>query len=266
MQPGVFCAYSFDMGTSTWYIESNFIQFVICKTGGSGMKKAGIVGGIGPVSTPDYYLGIINGYRERSQNGDYPEIVIDSINMTEMVEYVSERRYDELVMLLARSVANLEAAGADFAAIASNTPHIVFDEVRMRSKLPLISIVEETCIYAQKAGWMRAAVLGTLFTMQSGMYVQAFERYGINAFVPEAKMQETVHGIIFPNLEDGIVLQEDKKKLLETAEELVRTTNADVLVLGCTELPLAIRQEDISTPVLNTTQIHIDAIVRELLG
>jgi aspartate racemase len=112
------------------------------------MKKVGIVGGIGPASTPDYYLGIIKGYREQLQNGEYPEIVIDSINMTEMLGYISEKNYDELVMQLSRSVANLAAAGADFAVIASNTPHIVFDEVRMRSKLPLISIVEETCRYA----------------------------------------------------------------------------------------------------------------------
>jgi aspartate racemase len=102
--------------------------------------------------------------------------------------------------------------------------------------------------------------------MQSGMYMQAFERYGMSAFVPDADMQEAVHGIIFPNLEDGIVLQEDKKRLLDIAEQLIRSEHADLLVLGCTELPLAIRQEDIVTPVLNTTQIHIDAIVRELLA
>jgi aspartate racemase len=230
------------------------------------MKKAGIVGGIGPASTLDYYDGIIKGVRARSGGTGYPEIVIDSINMTEMLGYVSQKQYDKLIRMLTCSIGNLKAAGACIAAIASNTPHIVFDEVRKRSALPLISIVDETCRVAKTSGCRRAAVLGTLFTMRSGLYTQAFERYGMKAFVPDTDTQEAVHGIIFPNLEDGIVLAGDKMRLLEIARNFIRSTDADLLVLGCTELPLAVKPEDLDTPVLNTTQIHIEAIVRELLA
>jgi aspartate racemase len=230
------------------------------------MKKAGIIGGIGPASTLDYYTGIINGVRKRSDSADYPTLVIDSVNMTEMLGYVSENHREKLVGLLAGAVDHLAAAGADFAAIASNTPHIVFDEVRKRSKLPLLSIVDETCRYAAGMGCQRVVVLGTLFTMRSGLYTDALKRLGIEAVVPDDRTKEEVHGVIFPNLEDGIVLTEDKAKLLEISERLLAASKADALVLGCTELPLAIKPGDLDTVLLNTTQIHIEAIIREILA
>jgi aspartate racemase len=230
------------------------------------MKKAGIIGGIGPASTLDYYDGVIRGVRELSGGEDYPRLVINSINMTEMIGYVAAGDMDRLTALLTDAVEEAAAAGADFAAIASNTPHIVFDAVRARSRLSLISIVEETCRYAQRTGCSRVVVLGTLFTMSSGLYTNAFERCGIQAFVPDEKGQEEVYGIIFPNLENGIVLREDKARLLEISEKLIQSHSADALVLGCTELPLAIKPGDLEVALLNTAQIHIEAIVRAIIS
>jgi aspartate racemase len=186
--------------------------------------------------------------------------------MTEMIGYVAAGDTEGLTALLAGAVEEAAAAGADFAAIASNTPHIVFDAVRARSRLSLISIVEETCRYAQRTGCSRVVVLGTLFTMSSGLYTNAFERCGIQAFVPDEKGQEEVYGIIFPNLENGIVLREDKARLLEISEKLIQSHSADALVLGCTELPLAIKPGDLEVALLNTAQIHIEAIVRAIIS
>ena len=230
------------------------------------MKKAGIIGGIGPASTLDYYSGIVNGVRERSNSEDYPHLVIDSVNMTEMIGYITENEWDKLIGLLVSSIDNLADAGADFAAIASNTPHIVFDAVRERSRLPLISIVEATCCYAEQIGCRRAAVLGTLFTMQSGLYTRALEKYGIEAFVPDDRMQHEIYGLFFPNLENGIVVAEDRVKLIEISQGFVASSGADALVLGCTELPLAIKPGDIDTVILDTVQIHVEAIVRQILA
>jgi aspartate racemase len=171
---------------------------------------------------------------------------------------------DKLVSFLLASIDNLAAAGADFAAIASNTPHIVFAEVRRKSPLPLISIVEETCKFSQKMGFKRVLVLGTYFTMSNGLYINAFENYGIKAFVPDTDEIDSVHGIIFPNLENGIILKEDKEKMLGIANRLIKANNADALILGCTELPLMISQSDMDVQVVSTTQIHIDAIVKAL--
>ena len=228
------------------------------------MKKVGIIGGIGPASTLDYYSGIINGFRERTDDDNYPEIVINSVNMTEMLSYVSDNDWDSLVDMLLTAIKNLSSAGAEFAAIASNTPHIVFDRVQKKSVLPLISIIDETCAHVHRKGCKKVAVIGTLFTMSSGLYTEAFRKYNITAIVPSEDEQRTIHGIIFPKLEDGIVVPEDKKKMLSIASSLLANNNADGLVLGCTELPLMIKDDDLETVIFNTTQIHIESIVNSI--
>lgn len=225
------------------------------------MKKVGIVGGIGPASTLDYYSGIIDGFRAKIKDDNYPEIVINSINMTEMLSYVSSKNWDALVDMLLNAIKNLADAGAEFGAIASNTPHIVFDKVQKKSALPLISIVTETCKYAQLKKCKKVAVIGTLFTMSSGLYSEAFKNYGITAVVPSENEQMAIHGIIFPRLEEGIVVPDDKQKMLSIAKGLIAEQNADALVLGCTELPLMIKDNDLDTLILNTTRIHIESIV-----
>ena len=225
------------------------------------MKKVGIIGGIGPASTLDYYSGIINGYRAKVNDGNYPEIVIDSVNMTEMLSYIEKEDWNALTEMLVCAINHLKAAGAQFVAIASNTPHIVFDVIEKRSPLPLISIVNETIAYARARGIKKAVVIGTRFTMRSSLYANAFLKHSIATVTPSEDEQEEIHGIIFPKLEDGIVDLNDKSKLLTLADRLISKHFADALVLGCTELPLMIKENDIDTLLLNTTQIHIEAIV-----
>lgn len=140
------------------------------------MKKIGIVGGIGPASTLDYYIGIINGFRQKTGDDNYPEIVINSINMTEMLSCVSYKDWASLVNLLLNSIDNLANAGAELAAIASNTPHIVFEDVKKQSALPLISIVEETCKYAQLKKCKKVVVIGTRFTMNRQQFTTSFSQ------------------------------------------------------------------------------------------
>ena len=225
------------------------------------MKKVGIIGGIGPASTLDYYSGIIDGYRAIVNDGSYPEIIIDSVNMTEMLSYIEREDWNSLTEMLVGAINNLKAARAQLVAIASNTPHIVFDKIEKRSPLPLISIVDETIAYAQAKKIKKAVIIGTRFTMRSGLYAKAFSKLNIATVTPSEDEQEQIHGIIFPKLEDGIVDFDDKNKLLALANWLISEHNADALVLGCTELPLMIKKNDIDTLLLNTTQIHIDAIV-----
>jgi len=228
------------------------------------MKKIGIVGGIGPASTLDYYSGIINGFRQKTGDDNYPEIIINSINMTEMLSYVSYKDWNSLVNLLLNSIENLAKAGAELAAIASNTPHIVFGEVQKQSALPLISIVEETCKYAQLKRCKKVVVIGTGFTMSNGLYNEALKKYNIAASVPSKEDQAAIHNIIFPKLEEGIVVPEDKQKMLAITERLLTEQNADGLILGCTELPLMIKDKDLDTLIFNTTQIHIESIVNSI--
>ena len=225
------------------------------------MKKVGIIGGIGPASTLDYYSEIINRCRLKYSDGNYPEIVINSVNMSEMLSYISNEDWDALKGMLLKAIQSLSCAGAEFAAIASNTPHIIFDRVVTESPLPLISIVDATCASVRQSGCRKVVIIGTRFTMSSGLYVSVFEKDGITAIVPPADTQEVIHGIIFPKLEDGIVIPEDKEKMLSIIRGLVKDHSADGVILGCTELPLMIKDADLTLPVFNTTQIHIDAIV-----
>jgi len=229
------------------------------------MKKAGIVGGLGPISTLDYYKGIIDGYRAIAGQDKYPHIFIDSINMTELLDHVSCGNIDALVDLIVQSVEDLAKAGADFAAIASNTPHIAINEIVKKSVLPLISIVDATCEYAKEHGYRNITVIGTKFTMNCGLYSKPMQLKGINAFVPDVKDIETIQHLIFPDLENGIVNMEDKKQMIEISEKYIRKYDCDALLLGCTEIPLMIKENDISVPVINTMQVHIDAIIKELL-
>jgi len=225
------------------------------------MKRVGIIGGLGPVSTLDYYSGIVNGFRAKANDGNYPEIVINSVNMAQVLSYVTNKKWDSLEKLLLDAIRDLANAGAEFAAIASNTPHIVFDRVQQESVLPLISIVEETCAFVQQKGCKKVVVIGTRFTMSSGLYSNVFGKYGITAIVPPESEQLAIHDIIFPKLEDGIVVPEDKERMLAIADGLLANNKADGLVLGCTELPLMIKDGDLDTLIFNTTQIHIDSIV-----
>jgi aspartate racemase len=230
------------------------------------MKKLGLVGGIGPESTLDYYKGIIAGYRARTGGVGYPHIIIDSLNLDEMYALADKKQWDVFTERLLTSVKTLAAGGAEFAAMAANTAHIVFDEVQRLSPLPLLSIVEETCKFAQSKGCKRVVVFGTVFTMSSGMYTGAFAKYGIDAFVPTEEEQKAIHGVIFPNLQEGIVLAEEKRMVLGIANSMISQKKADALILGCTELPLIIKQGDLDVLVLDTTQIHIDAIVSYLFA
>jgi aspartate racemase len=225
------------------------------------VKKVGIIGGIGPASTLDYYSGIIEGFRSRKGGDDYPEIVINSVNMNEMLHYLQTGDLNSLINMLVDAVNDLANAGAEFAAIASNTPHIVFNEVQERSGIKLISIVDETCKRALEVRCKKAVIIGTRFTMSSDLYSKALVEYGITAVVPTEEEQETIHGIIFPNLENGIVVPEEKQKMLSIANRLLAEHKADALILACTELPLMIAEGDLNTRILNTTQIHIRSII-----
>lgn len=226
--------------------------------------KFGIVGGIGPASTVDYYNGIITKYLEVRK--DYPELAIESINMNRMCDYFENKDYSNALSMLISAVYNLKNAGAEYAAIASNTPHIIFDEISRYSPLPIISIVEETCKYIFANEYKKVLVLGTSFTMKSELYTKSLMKYGIEAITPRTEDIERIHSIIFPNLENGIVIAEDKEKMISISESYIKEFNAEAVILGCTEIPLMIKEGDMSVPVINTTQIHIDAISNLLIN
>lgn len=226
--------------------------------------KFGIIGGIGPASTIDYYNGIIAQYSAKTNN--YPKLVIDSINMTEMLNFFTHLDYDGVCRLLASSLKNLKNANADYAAIASNTPHIIFDKLKKISPLPLVSIVEETCKFTAAAGYKKVLILGTAFTMRSRMYEKALLEYKIDTVIPSEHDIQILHDIIFPNLENGIIIPKDKQKMISVSEKYISEYKINAVILGCTEIPLMIKENDLSIPSINTTKIHINAIANLMIN
>lgn len=226
------------------------------------MKKIGLVGGIGPASTVEYYLGIIKKCRIEQRGNVYPEIVIDSVNMLQHDKVLAENDYDKLAHYLLRSLSNLKAAGAELAAITANTEHIVWNMVHSKFPLPVISIVEATIREIKRKGFKNVLVFGTMFTLKSRLYENALNNQGITAIIPSGNDISTIDSLIYPNMENGIIIPADKQKLVKMAEKYISEKDADSILLGCTELPLAITYCDVSVPILNTTEIHINEIYR----
>ncbi len=229
------------------------------------MKKVGIVGGLGPASTIDYYRDIIDKYRKVYGDDQYPEIVIDSINMNTLISGIINNDFDSVAAYLINSISNLEKAGATFAAIASNTPHIVWDRVINKVSIPLISIIDATCDHIVRQNYSKVLIFATAFTMRNGLYSDALSKRNIDWILPNEDDIEILGDIIYPNLENGIVIAEDKIKMINIAEKYIKHYNADSILLGCTEIPLMIKPEDVSVPVINTTEIHIERICEILI-
>ena len=234
------------------------------------MKKLGLVGGLGPMSTLEYYKGIHDEYRKKveitSISGDNPPMIIDSLNLAVAYDLVERKDWKNLSEWLIASINVLHKAGAEFAAIAANTAHIVFDEIQAGSPIPVVGMIDETCKFIRANRLAKVIVFGTGFTMESGMYEKACAKYDIQAFVPNQEDQKIIHHIIFPNLEAGIVLPDHKKAILDIAKKMLTEYKADALILGCTELPLIIQNDDLNTVLIDTTQVHIEAILKQIIN
>jgi len=226
------------------------------------MKKIGIIGGIGPESTVDYYKMIIGAFHERQAVLGYPEIIIYSANLSSLMKILEANDWESLTDWLLEKVVALQKAGAEFAVIGSNTPHIVFDEVRSRSPIPMLSIIEETRKNAQKRGFKKLGLLGTRFTMESDFFKKPFEYEEMAVIVPDKEDQKLIHHRLFSEIELGIIKDSTREELLSIVKKMIDRHSIDAVILGCTELPLILNKDEFEIPFLNTTAIHSESIVK----
>jgi aspartate racemase len=230
------------------------------------MKTAGIVGGIGPESTIEYYRGIVRPYRERNPDGSYPQVIINSIDAGRMLGLFGGGQLEEATEFLAGEVERLARAGADFGAVAANTPHLVFDALQGRSSIPLLSIVEATCQAARGKGLRQLGLLGTRYTMDARFYPDGLARAGIGMVLPSLEDREFVHEKYMGELVRGVLRPETKDALLGVVERMKARDGIDGVILGGTELSLILRDDHAAgVPVLDTTLLHADAIVARML-
>jgi len=231
------------------------------------LKTLGIVGGIAPESTVDYYRSIIAAYRELKPDGSYPPIIINSIDLQKMLALVEMGAQEELTRYLLKEIQRLARAGADFGLLASNTPHLVFDELQRLSPIPLISIVEAACQAAKDLGITKAGLLGTSFTMRAQFYAQVFSREGIIVVVPNPQEQAWVHDKYMNELVKAKFLPETREGLLEIVNRMKEEEGIDGVILSGTELPLLLRMvTGTGLSFLNTTEIHVRRAVSEMLS
>jgi aspartate racemase len=226
-----------------------------------------MIGGLGPESTIDYYRSIIASYRARRPDGGNPHVVINSLDVDKGIAMLDAGRLDELADYLVNGVELLARADVDLAFIGANTPHIVFDEVQRRSAIPLLSIVRATSDSAKSLGLKKVGLFGTGFTMRATFYPEELQRAGIAMVLPKESEREFIHKKYIGELLKNQFLPETRTEILRIANRMKAEDGLEAVILAGTELPLLMRDSgDTGISFLDTTVIHVEAIVDALLG
>jgi aspartate racemase len=224
---------------------------------------AGIVGGLGPESTIDYYRRIIDGWRHVSP-GSAPSLVIVSVDVDRALSLLATDR-EALVEYLLRAVRQLASAGATFGVISANTPHIVFDEVQSRTDLPLVSMIDAVAASARARGMRRVGVLGTRFTMEAPFYPTVLGRQGIEMVLPPLEDRQYFHDHYLGELVKGVFRDETRAGMTAVVERLRDAHAVDGVVLAGTELPIMFTDDAIAVvSSTGTPAIHVGAILARL--
>ena len=227
------------------------------------MAGVGLVGGLGPESTIDYYRRILEVW-QRNAPGSAPSIVIDSLDVQRALRLVGSD-VPALTEYLLESLQRLARAGVDFVAMTANTPHLVFDDLAARSTIPLLSIVEVCAVAARQRALSRLLLLGTRFTMEAPFYPEVFARHGLTVVVPGPDDRAWIHERYVGELLKGDFRESTRQEFVGLVERLRTGERIDGVILGGTELPLLLESPEVAgLPALDTTQLHVDAIVARL--
>jgi aspartate racemase len=228
-------------------------------------KRIGILGGMSPESTVAYYEYITRTYTERYGNYGYPEILIYSVSFQPYVDWPSAGRWDLVAQGLSEAAKKLAAAGADLILIATNTMHIVFDQVQASVDTPMLSLLDAVADAIEGRELATVGLLGTRFTMENPFYQDSLARRGISFLVPDAGDREFVDRVIYEELVAGQVRDESRSGYVTIVDKLAKR-GAEGVILGCTEIPLLLTEGDVNLPLFDTTAIHAEAALRNALG
>ena len=225
------------------------------------MKKIGLVGGISWTSTVDYYRYLNEGINEKLGGLNFAECMVYSVNFDNFQRFNAAYDWDATFELLVNAAENLKKGGAEAIVLCANTAHIVSDRIAERVNLPLIDITTAVADAIHQQGLKKVGLLGTTYTMELDFYKDKLIASGIEPIIPENQEdRDYIEDTLRNELGRGFLNPETKKQYLAIIQQLI-DRGAEGIILGCTEIPLLIHQEDIAVPVFDTTKIHAEAAV-----
>lgn len=234
------------------------------------MKTIGIIGGVGWSSSLEYYR-IMNEKAQNDLGGDHSaKILMYSIEFGEFSKeerLASAGNWEPLNATMLDAARRLKAGGADFIVIASNTLNSRADDIETKVGIPVLRIYEVTGAKVNRSGLAKVALLGTKYTMEEPFYKDVLERkYGIRVIVPNASERDYINRVIFDELVRNDIRNESRKEYVRIIDRLVDEEGAQGVILGCTEIPLLVHQDDVKVPIFDTTRIHAEAAVDHAMG
>ncbi|MGZ3885387.1 MAG: aspartate/glutamate racemase family protein [Bacteroidia bacterium] len=229
------------------------------------MKKLGLIGGTSWVSTMDYYRFINEGVNKRLGGLNFSQCIIYSFNYADIVRNNEENNWALTLKMITDACKGLQACGAEGIVLCANTMHLIADDLKKNISLPVIHIAEATGAAIKKKGLKKVALLGTKFTMEREFYTGKLKEQNIEAIIPTAEDRQFIHDSIFGELGSGILTTATKDRYMSIISTLI-SQGAEGVILGCTEIPLLIKQDDVSVPVFDTAEIHAEAAVKFSLG
>lgn len=230
------------------------------------MKTIGLIGGMSWESSIEYYRIINQAVRKELGGVHSAKSVMVSVDFGEIEKLQMKGDWDQATQIMIQTAQEVESAGADFLLICTNTMHLVAEEVQAEINIPLLHIADAAARAIKEAGLEAVGLLGTRFTMEKDFYRGRLEKdHGLRVITPKQESREIVHRIIYEELVQGKIKKESRDRYLEVILSL-REEGAQGIVLGCTEIGLLVKQEDVTVPVFDTMEIHALAAVNAAMG
>lgn len=228
-------------------------------------KTIGIIGGMSPESTVAYYQTITRSYTARFGDYGYPPVIIYSVRFQDYVDWPTQGRWDLVAQGLGDAAKRLQDAGAGLIVIATNTMHIVYDEVQAAVEVPVLSLLDVVARAIAARGMTTVGLLGTRFTMEHTFYPDALTRHNITVVTPNPDDRALVHRVIYEELTAGTIRDESRREYVRIIQQLAQS-GAQGVILGCTEIPLLVSESDAGLPLFDTTQLHAEAALNKAIG
>lgn len=225
------------------------------------MKKIGLIGGTGPESTLIYYKELNTRINKKLKDKAFPEIAIESVDLVKALKLCYDEKYDELADYLNEKIRNLQNGGVEILGLTSATMHLVWDKIQKDVKVPFISVPESAAEFAVKKGYKKVGLIGTIFTMSKDYVTKPFMDKGIDVVLPLEAEKILVNERITKEFEYGEIKPESVKEVVSVINRMKNEDGIEAIILGCTELPLAINENNSPVPCLDIMEIHIEKLV-----